>query len=62
MRWSSALVSIDPTAEILEALPQAEAYRDLIVKSRDRGEREVYEHVLELYIEIAEALETLLDR
>jgi hypothetical protein len=62
MRWSSALVSIDPTAEILEALAQAEAYRDLIVKSRDRGEREVYEHVLELYIEIAEALETLLDR
>jgi hypothetical protein len=36
--------------------------RDLVIKSRDHGERQVYERIVELHMEIAETLEALLDR
>jgi len=54
-------MSIDPKAEILNALTRAEAFRDLVIKSRDHGERQVYERIVELHMEIAETLEALLD-
>lgn len=45
----------------LAVLDQAEGYRVLAIRSRDRGERESYEHIVELYVKIAEELETMLD-
>ena len=45
----------------LAVLDQAEGYRVLAIRSRDRGERESYEHIVELYVRIAEELETMLD-
>ncbi len=54
-------MTVDLKAKLLAALDQAEAYRALAVKSRDRGEREVYERIVELYVEIVEQLERLID-
>ena len=52
---------IDLKAKLLAVLDQAEGYRVLAIRSRDRGERESYEHIVELYVKIAEELETMLD-
>jgi hypothetical protein len=52
---------VDLKARLLAVLDQAEGYRILAIRSRDRGERESYEHIVELYVRIAEELETMLD-
>ena len=52
---------VDLKAKLLAVLDQAEGYRVLAIRSRDRGERESYEHIVELYVKIAEELETMLD-
>jgi hypothetical protein len=53
--------TVDLKAKLLAVLDQAERYRVLAIRSRDRGERESYEHIVELYVKIAEELETMLD-
>ena len=57
----SPLGRSDLKAKLLAVLDQAEGYRVLAIRSRDRGERESYEHIVELYVKIAEELETMLD-
>ncbi len=52
---------IDPNAKLLAALDQAEDYRGLATRAKDRGERECYERIVELYVRIAEELEALID-
>jgi hypothetical protein len=52
---------IDPSAKLLAVLDHAEEYRGLAIRAKDRGEREIYERVVELYVEIAEELEALID-
>jgi hypothetical protein len=54
-------VRIDFNAKLLAVLEQAEAYRSLAMSAKDRGERECYERIVELYVNIAEELETLID-
>ena len=53
--------TVDLKAKLLAVLDQAEGYRVLAIRSRDRGERESYEHIVELYVRIAEELEMMLD-
>ena len=50
---------INPKGKLLAVLDHAEEYRVLAIRSRDRGEREAYERVVELYVKIAEELEAL---
>jgi hypothetical protein len=52
---------IDPKAKLLAVLDQAEDFRGLAIRAKERGEREVYERIVELYVEIAEELEGLID-
>jgi hypothetical protein len=54
-------VTIDLRDKLLAALDQAEAYRVLAIRSRDRGERETYERIVELYVRIAEELEAMIN-
>jgi hypothetical protein len=51
---------IDPSAKVLAVL-DAEEYRGLATRAKDRGEREIYERIVELYVEIAEEFEALID-
>ena len=51
----------DIKAKLIAVLDQAEGYRVLAIRSRDRGDRESCEHIVELYVRIAEQLETMLD-
>jgi hypothetical protein len=53
---------IDPKAKLLAVLDHAEEYRGLAIRAKDRGEREVYERIAELYVKIAEELEFLIVR
>jgi hypothetical protein len=53
---------IAPEAQLLAVLDRAEEYRGLAIRARDRNERESYERIVELYVEIAEELEALIDR
>jgi hypothetical protein len=48
--------------KLLAVLDHAEAYRVLAMRSRDRGEREHYERIVELYVSIAEELEALMEK
>ena len=48
-------------AKLLAVLDQAEGYRVLAIKSRNRGERESYERIVELYVNIAEELEAMIE-
>jgi hypothetical protein len=57
----SAAMMIDPRAKLLAVLDHAEEYRGLAIRAKDRGEREIYERIVELYVEIAEELEALID-
>ena len=41
---------VDLKAKLLAVLDQAEGYRVLAIRSRDRGERESYEYIVELYV------------
>jgi hypothetical protein len=50
-----------PEARLLAVLDRAEEYRGLAIRAKDRGERESYERIVELYVEIAEELEALID-
>jgi hypothetical protein len=52
---------IDPEAKLLVALDNAEEYRGLAMRAKERGEREAYERIVELYVEIAEELDALID-
>jgi hypothetical protein len=53
---------IDPKTKLLSVLDHAEEYRGLAIRAKDRGEREVYERIAELYVKIAEELELLILR
>jgi hypothetical protein len=53
---------IDPRAKLLAVLDHAEEYRGLALRAKERGEREAYARIVELYVEIAEELEGLMDR
>ncbi len=61
MRMTPRPRLIDPKAKLIEALNQAETYLDLAIKAEDRGERECYERMAELYLKIAEHLEALIE-
>jgi hypothetical protein len=52
---------INPSAKLLAVLDHAEEYRGLAIRAKDRGAREIYERIVELYVEIAEELEALID-
>jgi hypothetical protein len=52
---------VDLKARLLAVLDQAEGYRVLAMRSRNRGERESYENIVELYVRIAEQLEAMID-
>jgi hypothetical protein len=52
---------IDPEAKLLAVLDKAEEYRGLVIRAKDRRERECYVRIVELYVEIAEELEALID-
>jgi hypothetical protein len=53
--------AIDLKARLLAVLDQAEGYRVLAIRSRDRGQRESYERIVELYVSIGEELEAMID-
>jgi hypothetical protein len=44
---------IDPKAKLVDVLGNAQEYLDLATKSTDRGERELYERIVALYLKIA---------
>ena len=52
---------INPKGKLLAVLDHAEEYGLLAIRSRDRGERERYERIVELDVKIAEELEALID-
>jgi hypothetical protein len=52
---------IDTRAKLVEALGHAQEYLDLALKAQDRGEREFYERICELYMTIAQEFEALID-
>jgi hypothetical protein len=60
-RDSVAAWTVDLKAKLLGVLDQADGYRVLAIKSRNRGERESYERIVELYVSIAEELEAMID-
>ncbi len=53
---------IDPEAKLADVLRQAQQYLDLAVRAEDRDEREVYKRIVELYLRIANELESVSDR
>jgi hypothetical protein len=57
----SIAMMIDPKAKLLVVLDHAEEYRGLAIRAKDRGERESYARIVELYVEIAEELESMMD-
>ena len=52
---------IDPKPKLIAALGYAQEYLDLATSAKDRGEREFYERIAELYIKIAQELEALVE-
>ena len=52
---------IDPKAKLIDALNQAETCLGLAIKAEDRGERDCYEQMAELYLKIAEHLEAMIE-
>ena len=53
-------VVFDPRTKLAEVLDSAQEYLDLAIKSKDRGEREFFERIVELYVKIADELEALI--
>jgi chaperonin cofactor prefoldin len=53
-------VVFDPRTKLVDALDSAQEYLDLAIKSKDRGEREFFERIVELYVKIADELEALI--
>jgi hypothetical protein len=51
----------NPRVKLAEALAEAESYMDLVIKSRDRGEREFFERMVQRYLAIAIELEDMID-
>jgi hypothetical protein len=51
---------IDAKPKLTAALGNAQEYLDLVISSQDRGEREFYERIAELYLKIAQELEAML--
>jgi hypothetical protein len=47
--------------QLLAVLDHAEEYRGLAIRAKDRGERKTYERIVELYVQIAEELEALME-
>ena len=52
---------IDPKPKLIAALGNAQEYLDLAISAKDRGERELYERLAELYLKIAQELEALVE-
>ena len=52
---------IDPKAKLIAVLGNAQEYIDLAIGAEDRGEREFYERIAELYLKIAQELEAMMD-
>jgi hypothetical protein len=50
-----------PQSQAARGSRYAEEYRSLALRAKDRRERECYERIVELYEEIAEELEALID-
>ena len=50
-----------PEAKLLAVLDKAEEYRGLAIRAKDRRELECYVRIVELYVEIAEELEALIN-
>jgi hypothetical protein len=57
----SIAMLIDPGAKLLAVLDKAEEYRGLAMRAKDRREREAYVRIVELYVDIAEELDALID-
>ena len=51
---------IDPKPRLIAVLGNVRDYLDLAVSTKDRGEREFYERVAELYLKIAQELEAMM--
>jgi hypothetical protein len=51
---------IDPKPKLIAALGNAQEYLDLASSAKDRGEREFYERIAELYLKIAQELEAMM--
>jgi hypothetical protein len=52
---------IDPKPKLIAALDNAQEYLDLATGAQDRGEREFYKRIAELYLKIAQELEAMMD-
>ncbi len=50
---------IDPKPKLIAALDNAQEYLDLATSAQDRGEREFYKRIAELYLKIAQELEAM---
>ena len=57
----SIAMMIDPGARLLAVLDKAEEYRGLAIRAKDCRERRCYVRIVELYVEIAEELDALID-
>src|SRR5882672_1778221 len=53
-------IMIDPKAKLIAVLGNAQEYIDLAIGAEDRGEREFYERIAELYLKIAQELEAMM--
>jgi hypothetical protein len=53
---------IDPKPKLITALGNAQEYLDLAIGAQDRGERELYQRIAELYLKIAQELEAMTRR
>ncbi len=51
---------IDPKPKLIEILGNVQEYLDLAASTKDRGEREVYQRIAELYLKIAQELEAMM--
>ena len=49
-----------PKPKLIAALGNAQEYLDLATSARDRGEREFYKRIAELYLKIAQELEAMM--
>ncbi|HKB83869.1 MAG TPA: hypothetical protein VKD04_11780 [Burkholderiales bacterium] len=51
---------IDPKPKLIEVLGNVQEYLDLAASTKDRGEREFYQRIAELYLKIAQELEAMM--
>jgi hypothetical protein len=52
----------DHVVTLADVLCRSQEYLDLACRTSDRGERELYERIVELYLKIAGELEIISDR